>query len=129
MARLQDVASRLREQENALVDVYKELGESAEREVEKRLAAQIGGFQRLQVASLGLLAEGVPEQFHGLGRVIGDDVNLREGPGGRYPLLGQLNAGELVVILGFSGYWVQVAVPNGPTGYLFKDYVQQETAT
>lgn len=129
MARVREVASRLREQENALSDGYKDLRESADREVEKRLAGKIGDFQRLQVASLELLAEGVNEQFQGLGRVVGDDVNLREGPGGKYPLLARLAVGELVVILGFNGHWVQVAVPRGPSGYVFKDYVQQETAT
>lgn len=127
MGRLRELASRLRELESALLDGYREIGESAEREVEKRLAAQIGNFQRLQVVSLELMAEGVPEQFHGLGRITSDDVNLREGPGGKYPLLGSLSQGDLVIILGFSGYWVQVSVPHGPTGFVFKDYVQQET--
>lgn len=129
MARMRDLAGRLREQENALSGGYAELQDSAEREVEKRLASKIGELQRLQVASLDLLAEGVNDQFQGLGRVTGEDINLREGPGGKYPLLARLAGGELVVILGFNGHWVQVAIPRGPSGYVFKDYVQQETAT
>lgn len=129
MSRLREVANRLREQEGMLRDGYDELVNEAEREVEQRVAVQLQSFQRLQVASLELLADGIPDQFIGLGRIIDDNVNLREGPGGRYPLQATLNRGDLVVVMGYSGYWAHVAVPHGPTGYVFKDYVQQETAT
>lgn len=129
MANVQEVAARLRQEEGELWERYRELEEGAGRDVEKRVAAQVVNFQRLQMATLEILARGVPDQFLGLGRVDADDVNLREGPGGRYPLLAKLNRGDMVVVLGYSGYWTQVSVPGGQTGYVFKDYVQQETTT
>ncbi len=129
MANLQEVAGKLRQEEGARWERYRELEEGAGRDVEKRVAAQVLNFQRLQMATLDILAQGVPDQFLGLGRVDADDVNLRQGPGGRYPLLAKLNRGDMVVVLGYSGYWTQVSVPGGQTGYVFKDYLQQETTT
>lgn len=127
MAGLFETAGRLREQEEQIAEGYKELHRAAVRDVEKRLAEQIANFQRLQVLSLDLLAEGVPEQFLGFGRITGEDVNLREGPGGRYPLVGKLDKGDVVIVQGVDGYWVQVQVPRGRSGYVFKDYIQQES--
>lgn len=128
MGRLQELAGRLREREGELWEGYRELEEGTGSEVERRVAAQLVNFQRLQMATLEILAAGVPEEFLGLGRIVAEDVNLREGPGGRYPLVRKLARGELVMILGYSGYWTHVSVPRGPSGYVFKDYVQQETS-
>ncbi len=127
MASLYETASRLKEREESLTEDYRALPQAALRDVEKKLAEQIANFQRLQVMSLDLLAEGVPEQFLGFGRVTGEDVNLREGPGGRYPLIGKLDRGEMVIVQGYDGFWVQVQVPRGRSGYIFKDYLQQES--
>lgn len=124
---LRDVAARLREQEGGLAGGYEELEGAADREVERSLAGQVARYQRLQLMSLELLADGVPEPFMGFGLVNGEEVNLREGPGGRFPLVGRLARGEMVILKGYNGYWVQVQVPKGRSGYVFKDYVQQET--
>lgn len=127
MSSLQSTAQRLREQEAALQGLYQEMAETASRDMERSLISQAMKFQHLQLVSLDLLFEGVPEQFRGLGRVLADDVNLREGPGARFPLVGKLRTGEFVVIRGQEGLWVEVQVPKGPSGFLFKDYVAQET--
>ncbi len=127
MGRVQELAARLREREGELWGGYRELEEGAGSDVERRVAAQLVNFQRLQMATLEILADGVPEEFLGLGRIVADDVNLREGPGGRHLLVRKLTRGDLVMILGYSGYWTQVRLLRGPTGYVFKDYVQQET--
>lgn len=127
MSNLQQTAQRLREQEAALQGSYQELAGAASRDMERNLIAQTAKFQHLQLVSLDLLLEGVPDQFLGLGRVLADDVNLREGPGARYPLVGQLRAGDFVVIRAHEGLWVEIQVPKGPSGFVFKDYVSQET--
>ncbi len=126
MSNLREVASGLRSQEEALADGYRALEEAAGREVERKVVAQIVNFQRLQLASLALLAGGLPEPFLGFGHITADDVNMREGPGGRYQVVGKLARGDMVIIQGYAGYWVQVLVPGGQGGFVFKDYVQQE---
>lgn len=126
MSNLREVASGLRSQEEALAEGYRALQEAAGREVERKVVAQIVNFQRLQLASLALLADGLPEPFLGFGHVTADDVNMREGPGGRYQVVGKLSRGEMVIIQGYAGYWVQVLVPGGQGGFVFKDYVHQE---
>lgn len=129
MSNLREAAMRLREQEEALAADYRLLENAAARDVERRVVGQILNFQRLQLASLALLADGVPEPFMGFGHIVADDVNMREGPGGRYQAVDRLAKGTMVVIQGYSGYWVQVVVPGGRGGFVFKDYVQQEMTT
>lgn len=127
MSNLHDLAGHLRSREAGLVEEYKALVENTSFDAEKKLASQLADFQRFQTIGLELLAEGVPDQFFGFGRITSDDVNLREGPGARYDLVSKLSQGELVIIRGFSSLWVEVQVPRGPSGYVFKDYLQQET--
>lgn len=127
MADLKELASSLCASEQGLGEAYRSLYDSAVGEAEKKLAKQLADFQRFQVLGLEMLCEGVPDQFLGFGRITADDVNLREGPGSRYALIDKISEGELVIIQGFNGLWVQVQVPRGKRGYVFKDYVLQET--
>ena len=47
-----------------------------------------------------------------------DQINVRGGPGGDYPIVGVLIAGQQVPALGrsFGGLWIQIIYPGGPDG-------------
>jgi len=47
-----------------------------------------------------------------------DQINVRGGPGGDYPIVGVLIAGQQVPALGrsFGGMWIQIIYPGGPDG-------------
>ncbi|MBX6378528.1 MAG: SH3 domain-containing protein [Clostridia bacterium] len=123
-----EMAERLRSREEELSAEYQELARLPGSPGEERLIRQLLNFQRFQVMTLELLCEGVPERFIGFGQVSEDDVNLREGPGGGYPVVERLKRGQPLVLLSTHGYWVEVQVPRGRSGYVFKDYVQQEAS-
>lgn len=121
---MRELAAELRERERDPQGAYEGLAREAAGEAERRLAEQLASFQRLQVVGLDMLAAGISGPYLGFAQVVADDVNLREGAGGRHALVRRLEHGEVVVIQGFSGNWVKVACPGGGEGYVFKDYVQ-----
>ena len=128
MADVKELAGRLREEEERLLELYEEVSGAAVGDVDGRIAKQIAEYQKLQLKCLELLAGELPERFMGFGRVVNDSVNLREGPGGSYSLVQKLDRGEAVIIQEYAGYWVRVQVPGGPSGFTFKDYIQQEAS-
>jgi len=51
--------------------------------------------------------------------VIGSSVNIRSGPGSSHSIIGSVKRGDQLVLLGESGNWFQVRMPNGKVGYIF----------
>jgi len=47
-----------------------------------------------------------------------DQINVRGGPGGDYPIVGVLIAGQQLPALGrsFGGLWIEIIYPGGPDG-------------
>lgn len=50
--------------------------------------------------------------------VTATDVNFREGPGTSYPIIGSLDRGDKLWVLGTSGDWKQAVSPKGQTGWV-----------
>jgi uncharacterized protein YraI len=52
-------------------------------------------------------------------------LNLREGPGEAYNVIGRLSPGQIVEMLGRSteGYWVQVRLTSGVVGWVYSRYL------
>lgn len=63
------------------------------------------------------------EDFEGYGRVSGDYVRYRALPGPTGSILGELNTGDTVNILGVNNGWFKVEV-EGVIGYMRSDYVK-----
>lgn len=49
-----------------------------------------------------------------------ESVNVREGPGTRYPVVGELTRGETVEVLDERGEWTNVRAPGGLEGWVFR---------
>jgi Bacterial SH3 domain len=63
------------------------------------------------LALAGAVALGAPRET--AGRVTGDKVRVRAGPGTIHSRLGELNRDDLVVVLGREGQWMKVLLPGG----------------
>lgn len=50
--------------------------------------------------------------------VTATDVNFRSGPGTSYPIIGSLDKGDTLWVLGTSGDWKQAVSPSGLTGWV-----------
>lgn len=126
MSDLKALADQLRAHESELMPTYEELARAAEAPAEVKIVHQLRAYQRLQLLSLELLGDRVPERFLGFGRVTASDVNIRSAPNGQAGLVGKAQQGDQVIICSYQGYWVEVQVMHGPSGYIFRDYVQEE---
>lgn len=63
------------------------------------------------------------------GRVTGNLVRVRSGPGTNYQILGLVNSGDLVTVLSQpSGGWVQIRTAGGITGYMSSQYVEIDSS-
>jgi len=51
-------------------------------------------------------------------QVTGSSVNIRSGPGTSHDIIGSVRRGDRLVLLGESGNWFQVRLPNGKVGYI-----------
>ena len=58
------------------------------------------------------------------GTVTGNGVRVRSGPGTGYNVLGYMNSGSTVSILGEESGWYKITY-NGQTGYISADYVKK----
>lgn len=59
----------------------------------------------------------------GYGKVTGNKVNLRSGPGTNYNVITQANTNDLAYIIGFNNQWYKV-IFDGRVGYIRSDYVE-----
>ena len=66
-------------------------------------------------------AETAQSQF-GTGTVDGSAVNVRSGPGTGYGVLGQVNEGDTLPVIGVSGAWLKVTYKNADA-YIHSDYL------
>lgn len=51
--------------------------------------------------------------------VTGTGVNVRSGPGSKFSVVDQIDAGQTLEMLGREGGWVRVALPGGGEGFIF----------
>ena len=58
------------------------------------------------------------------GTVTGNGVRVRSGPGTGYNVMGYMNSGNTVTILGEESGWYKITY-NGQTGYISADYVKK----
>ena len=56
--------------------------------------------------------------------VTGTTVNVRSGPGTSHGILGSVRRGDRLAVLGESGNWFQVRMPDGRTGWIFNKLVR-----
>ena len=59
-----------------------------------------------------------------MGEVLGNQVNIREVPSLRSKVLGQVNEGTSLPVLGFSRGWYKVEVKDIGTAYIFSAYLR-----
>ena len=55
--------------------------------------------------------------------VMKERARLRQGPSAATELLGEIEAGKAVEVLGESGGWRQVRTPDGRTGYVWSEHL------
>ncbi len=126
MGHLQDLVEEVQEKERPLLDLYDRIRQAVSTETERKLAAQMYQYQKFQIASLDLLKGEVPQKFLAFGAISDDDVNLRSGPGPRYELIARVNRGTPAILMEAEGNWVNLRLPDGTEGWLFKAYIKRE---
>ena len=73
---------------------------------------------------LGRLA-GLDSSLSGrIGISLGEDVNVRSGPGSNYGILGQVDRNDAFSVLGLENGWQKVRLSNGVSGYIRADFVK-----
>jgi len=60
--------------------------------------------------------------------IVGDDINMRSGPGTEHEILWKLDAGFPVEIVGTKGEWLQVKDFEGSIGWVHKKTTQKTPA-
>lgn len=124
---LQDIIASIRSQEQALTELYERIERAASNPTARLLAGQMVRAQRFQVSALEILEEDrVPERFHCFGSVTHDDVNVRSGPSAQETKINSLQQGVPVIVKEFAGNWAHLQLPDGSSGWVFKDYVRCE---
>lgn len=126
MAAFRDVVRQLREAEEPLQAVYKELSAAAATRVEQELSGHLVATQQGQIAYLSLMADELPAKFLALGTICSQATKLRDGAGGSHKLLAELPAGTPAIVMAWDGYWAHVQLPGGRRGFVFRDYVRIE---
>jgi curli biogenesis system outer membrane secretion channel CsgG len=56
--------------------------------------------------------------------VTGTSVNIRSGPGTNHSVIGSVRRGDQLTLLGESGDWFQVRLPDGREGWIFNKMVR-----
>ena len=75
---------------------------------------------------LVLLTASVASAKERAGRVTGDKVRVRAGPGTRHAVLLEVSRGDLLVVLGREGQWCRVLVPGGFACFVHRSLVKIE---
>jgi len=72
-----------------------------------------------------LVAKLAQMEFPQVAEVIGNDVNIRSGPGTSYYRCGKLNAGDKVIVVDIlHNAWAKIVPPEGSYSWISKTYVQ-----
>jgi uncharacterized protein YgiM (DUF1202 family) len=118
---------KLLEIEEPLLGAYDRLVRQATGRGEKELARRMHQSQRFQISTLRVLVEGkVPDKFLYFGVITHNDVNIREASAARSRCLAQVSAGTPVIVKEVQGNWIAVQLPDGRSGWVFKDYIRRE---
>lgn len=127
MASLKELATGLYRQEIALVEEYEKIVAAATGNTEKQLAEEVLKAQRFQLSTLELIEKDlVPEKFLSFGTIISDEVNVRRGPSAKQEKIRVLDQNVRVIVMEFEGNWAHIQLPDGETGWVFKDYVRTD---
>ncbi|MEX2355918.1 MAG: SH3 domain-containing protein [Thermaerobacterales bacterium] len=124
---MKERVSEMLDGERPLLDTYQSIARQAASDIERRLAEQMIKAQRFQISTLELILEGrVPEQFHCFGAVTHEDVSVRGGPSPRQDTVRRIDRGLPVIVKEYQGNWAHIQLPDGESGWVFRDYVQCE---
>lgn len=119
-----ELLDQIMTQETALLELYRQLAESAQGEAQQKLARELFQQREFHLKTLAFLKGKLPREFLCLGTIIDNQVNLRRFPKGSSDLLRQLERGTTVIIIGYEGNWGQVQLLDGTVGYVFKAYLK-----
>jgi uncharacterized protein YgiM (DUF1202 family) len=89
------------------------------------LEVQVPGGLPLWVAMKSGDKEYVRRNAQGAGVVVVNDLQIRGTPSTDEPPLGELKAGEQVLILSVNGDWAHVLMPTEHAGFIFHNLVKQ----
>jgi len=64
-----------------------------------------------------------PSEFPYTAQVVGDDVNIRSGPGTNYYECGRVNTGDTVEVIGHQAGWLQIVPPAGSFSWVAMQYI------
>jgi curli biogenesis system outer membrane secretion channel CsgG len=81
------------------------------------------GGTAVQPASVAPASTAPPAQGPTV-EIIGSSVNIRSGPGTSHDIIGNAKSGDRLDLLGESGNWFQVRLPNGKVGFVFNKLVK-----
>ncbi len=56
------------------------------------------------------------------------DVNIRSGPGSKYELIGSLNSGQEVDVIGFDGKWAKVTMSDETVGFISIKFLEKQSS-
>jgi len=70
-----------------------------------------------------LLCAGIVQGAETKGKVTGDDVRIRSGPGKQFKVLGYLKKGDVVTLLGEKDEWRKIKTAKGLTGWMHSDFL------
>jgi SH3-like domain-containing protein len=88
------------------------------------LEVQIPGGLPLWVAAKSGEKEYVRRNAAGAGTVVVNDLQIRGTPSTNEPPLGELKAGDQVLVLSMNGEWAHVLMPTDHAGYIFHNLVK-----
>jgi len=118
---------KLLDTEEPLLQWYERLVRSAVGKGEKELTRRMLQSQRFQISTLKVLVEGkIPDKFLYFGVITHGEVNVRESAAARSRSLALADPGTPVIAKETSGNWVNIQLPDGASGWVFKDYVRRE---
>jgi uncharacterized protein YgiM (DUF1202 family) len=91
------------------------------------LEVHVPGGLPLWVAAKSGEKEYVRRNATGAGTVVVNDLQVRGTPSTNEPPLGELRAGDQVLVLSMNGEWAHVLMPTDHSGYIFHNLVKSAT--
>lgn len=127
MSSLKELAFELHQQEQSLLEKYDQVLRATSGGTEQQLAQEIWKAQNFQLSILELIEKDlVPEKFLSFGTITAEDVNVRSGPSAKQEKIHVLQQNVRVIVMEFEGNWAHIQMPDGRTGWVFKDYVRTD---
>lgn len=108
--------------------VEKQLPQSANEKTEVKPSGKMqlpqSAKEEVPPASTTPIPKIAPTEFEAI-FVITTKANFRSEPNDKCKIISKLEKGDKVVKLGISGNWLNVKLPSGLTGWVFKEYVKE----